>query len=534
MRKRLASAALMAAAVVVAGCIETIQTYTLNPDGSGKVLVDAKMQPGPNINLGGGKPDPKAEMTKAVLKILEESEGVAAWKDVSFKLLEDGRTHFTGTAYFKNIDKFELHNMPELDFAWSASGGQGVLSLRSDSKDETKEQPEMTEAEVKAEMARQRTEFAKMRPMMMAFMAQMKVDATVRLPGTVTEKSNFKPGADAQTVAIGFTGAKMMEALDVAMKDDAAMARMVKAGGNVQKNEPPMTDEMSEVLFGEKGPVRAVATGLKPQFNYGGEVAQAKRGYAVMLKTLGLAGQVAQPAAPGQGLKKVTVGGVRVVWSKGADQKTRPFNWSAGYTLALTGEFGGAVLDVEKGKLVAAVADTGENLLPAKQWDRKISFPRLSEDGKTVAFEVKLNLPDENVKAIKEVSGVLEYTTSAGTKEVDLGITDFKAGAKGDKYGAVIESIGKSQWGDGVELKLTMNQAPEAYKEIRLYDANGGPLKISGSGHMRSDDRLTLELQRERAFPAKGRIVIVVYEGLKRFEAPFKVTNFSLLGRPLK
>ena len=532
MRNRLASAALMAAAVVVAGCIETEQTYILNPDGSGKVVVESKFQPGPNIDLGGGKPDPKSQMKKTVLEILKQSEGVTVWKDVSYSLLDDGRTRFVGTAYFKDIRQLELHNMQMFKFAWSTSGGKGVLALRSEEKGKHKQ--EMTEAEIQAAIARQRAEFNRNKPLMTAFVVQLKAEATVRLPGAVTEKSNFAPGTDAQTLTIGFTGAKMLAAMDVLLKDDAAMRKIVMAGEKVGEGKASQTDEANEVLFGQKGPVRAVATGMKPQFDYATEVAQARKGYRAMLKKLGLEEKVALPPDKGEGLKSVAVGGVRVVWTKGADQKTRPFNWSVGYTLALTGEFGGAVLDVEKGELVAAVADTGENLLPTKQWDRKISFPRLSEDGKTVAFEIKLNLPGENVKAIKEVSGVLEYTTAAGTKEVDLGITDFKAGAKGDKYGAVIESIGKSQWGDGVELKLSMNQAPKAYKEVILYDASGAPLKIKGTGSMRSGNQLTLELQRERAFPAKGRIVIGIHEGLKRFEAPFKVTNISLLGRPLK
>ena len=100
--------------LVTSGCFDTTEDFTINPDGSGKVVHECTFQP-VNLNLGNNdNQDPGVVLTNAIREVLENSKGVEAWRDVSFKTLDDGRTYFKGTAYFK--DPFQAGH-PEPDDA---------------------------------------------------------------------------------------------------------------------------------------------------------------------------------------------------------------------------------------------------------------------------------------------------------------------------------------------------------------------------------------------------------------------------------
>jgi hypothetical protein len=364
---------------------------------------------------------------------------------------------------------------------------------------------------------------------MVAFVGAMKMQMLVNVPGKVTEAVNFRKTEKPGVVTLELTGAKILEAVDRVMQDDAIMAKAVRSG---QKPMQEPSDQANEIAFGQKGPVRATVAEMKPQFDYAAEVAAAQAAYPEMMTTIGLASVAAVPPATGEGLKSLSVGGVRLVWDDAGGGNERPFNYPKGYTLALIGRFGGQVLDVSEGQVLTAVADNGDSLLPQREWDRKIHFPKLSEDGRTVGFDAELRLPGSGVKGLREVSGTLTCSTASGTRDVDFGLTAFTAGTKGPaEYGAVIESVQKSQWGKGQELTLTLRPPPEV-KEFRFTDANGAVLAVERSVHVSDDQQISYTFQCEQGFPAKGRIVMVVYEVVKVFEIRWKVENVTLLGRP--
>ncbi len=134
----------------IVGCIETKDEFTVNPDGSGKVIheltfpamnLEAGFQtmgggaPGemgggkPPSEMAGGKPsDPNAQLKNSVREILSKSSGVDAWKDVSYKITDDGRMYFKGTAYFPDINSLSIHSpnissdMMRLSFTRNESG----------------------------------------------------------------------------------------------------------------------------------------------------------------------------------------------------------------------------------------------------------------------------------------------------------------------------------------------------------------------------------------------------------------------------
>ena len=95
----------------MSGCIESRDMFTLNPDGSGKVVHVATA---PNLDLGFGgdaqaPSDPDMAGRKVVREMLKASKGVDAWRDVGYEMLDDGRVKIilaiaTGGALGARVD----------------------------------------------------------------------------------------------------------------------------------------------------------------------------------------------------------------------------------------------------------------------------------------------------------------------------------------------------------------------------------------------------------------------------------------------
>ena len=78
------------------GCFEVKEEIILNPDGSGKAMVEVI-----TINsdaLMGGFTGKKPSESSAALSMIEKSKGVDVWKDVTYGKTQDGRAFVKGTA----------------------------------------------------------------------------------------------------------------------------------------------------------------------------------------------------------------------------------------------------------------------------------------------------------------------------------------------------------------------------------------------------------------------------------------------------
>jgi len=291
MRKVMGLAAMLAAAALVVGCIETKQDYTLNADGSGKVVFELIMG---DMPMGFGaeteQPDPELQAKRLVKQLLDGSKGVDAWSDVKVARTEDGRTRFGGTAYFKDFSKlkFQTASMEGLSFTKDDAGGM-VLSLeqKGEAKPPATPPPPIPEDKMAERLAAERAKYQQVRIMMEAVMAKMKIDLGFLLPGTLAEVSNFRKEPSG-AVRIVFEGAKMLAAMDKVMADDAYVRQMMITGMGTGPG-PKMDDNVREMLFGTKGPVRARVTGpFSPRFAFDSEVAVAKAAYPKMIERLGL------------------------------------------------------------------------------------------------------------------------------------------------------------------------------------------------------------------------------------------------------
>lgn len=508
-------------------CFEVAQEFTLNPDGTGKVVIESAF---PNISMNGDAEQSDEALKKAVSEFIKNTKGVEVWRDVTYSWADDGRIEFKGTAYFSDIAKLDFHNQGTMVFGWSADGGTGELTAdfkKSDNPGKPKEVAKDPEAR-KKEMLAERQKFQQSKPMLSGFMTGLKHKAMFILPGNSGDTVNFKEEAGGK-LGIEVTGEKLLEAMEKLLGDD----KWLMANSFDPQQGPSDIESMSEVLFGEKGAVKAGRTGLgEPLFDYAAEVAAARENFAKLQEEF--TGPIAPPAA-GEAMKSLAIVGVQM--SEEVDEKIglRPFNSEPGLSLCFLGEFPGSVLAVSEIMLETAVGSDGSDLLPETEWDRKAGFPRLSETNTAVMFELKLEMPKPEVKSFRKLSGNIQYTVSGGEKEMDLGFSALKTGEKGKEFEAEIVEI-KDGWKKDGSKEIEINLALDSDTVKSLVLVDGAKRKeLEKNGHSSfGNGPTTFTFESEDGFPETAKLLVLMHDGIKIFDVPFKMENISLQGKALK
>jgi hypothetical protein len=520
------------ALALLTGCFETHDEFTINPDGSGKVIHQCTF---PGLSTG------DRDVERAVRKVISEAKGVEAWRDMSFKVLGDDRIFFKGTAYFTNMNVVEFPDQSMLEFDWQRSGANGTLTLRKNkigkednSKPETKlvNFSKLTPKERAERLKKEREDLQQSKPLMVMVLENLKQEAIFHLPGKVTESFNFSTGTNG-SLRLQFEGTKFIAAMETFATNDEWAVRNINPFISDSKGFNP-TDEINAVLFGSNAPIRAVVSLDQPLFDYATEVTAAKKEMAQVFKNLDGDITTIAPPSPGGPLKGVSVVGVRLVSDLGPEiSNLRPFNYPPGYTVVLKADFPGSILRVTESRFDTAVADDGSNLLSSPRRKQSNSTD-LSPDRTSTLIEFEMDRPGPQVKGLKELSGGLQYCVADTSKEVDLGFKRLKPGAKGTQLGAVIKSIGRGWKKNGCQqMELTLNLNRDRIKTIHLTN-NGVKARLEPTSYSSSDDDCTLTLESDTAFPASGKLTVEIYDQLKAFEATFKVENISLLGTPLE
>jgi hypothetical protein len=523
------------ALLLLTGCFETKQEFTINPDGSGKVVHQCVFQ---KVDLSEPKDTSESALKDVIRKVIEDSKGVEAWRDVSYKRMDDGRLFFRGTAYFRNLSQLDIPNQAAMEFVWrKVGGGNMVLDVRTN-KSEPREglsirptptkKASATAEEEANRIKEERAKFQQIKPMLAAMVGSMKQETILHLPGQIKESSNYEKDPSG-ALRINFDGAKILDAFEkLAASDDWVKKRLARGEADPMSADG-FDDELNGALF---GPARAVIGGAsKPLFDYDAELAVAQKDFAKVQKELGASVVPVAPAAQGEPLKSVRVVGVRLVTELDKALKLRPFNYDAGYTVAVLAELPGSVLAVTGETAVeTATADDGSSLMPDSKWNRQIHFPNLSADKSKVLFEVQLKAPGPNVKGLKELSGKLQYSVASGSKELDIGLESLKEGAQGKELGAKIESIGEGWNKDGSQqMQLKLNLRQESLKNVWVV-VDGARTPLERRGYSGGGNTYSFTLESKRAFPVAGRIVVETFDKIQVFDVPWKLENLSLLG----
>jgi hypothetical protein len=308
------------------GCVEGEQTFTLNPNGSGKVRIEAAMvAPYPAFPVPFGDPAPGKEKKKPggvsveetrreSLKMLLTSNTVDAWKDVRAEFTPDGRLKFAGTAYFKKVDEFAsggpFLGMSLLSLT-AEPGGPLTLKMSKDVKDKegaggpdfpsslvadrTPEQvAKMSDAELDEYILQGRISYQQMKPMLRVVVGDLKLRSVYVLPGKVEKVVGFKQ-ENPTTVSFVIDGGQLLASAEkVNTMDLKELRGIVRAGPAPQaalfKDVPLMNLQELSATVPKPGP---------PQFDYDAEVKTARAAYPELRKNLRLPDEFRFAGEPG-------------------------------------------------------------------------------------------------------------------------------------------------------------------------------------------------------------------------------------------
>ena len=406
--RKLTALLLCGAALLLAGCFESKQDYTINPDGSGRVILDVLFDPSA-VSMGQQK-DPQKEMEAAVRKIIKDSKGVDVWKDVTYKRMPDGRVNFKGTAYFPDLSKLDIPNYGT-SFSLTREGSTVTLRMLEEKESQKGGQKKAaaapatppTEAEVEAEIQKAKGEWERSKPLMTAMLSGLKKEATLRLPGKMMEVNNFtKLGPN--VVQVSLDGAKLIATLDAAMSDTEWMKQQAMKG-DFAESGPSMDETLNQKYFGSPGPVSAkYDPGKKAQFDYKKETAAANKLYPKLLDTLGIVSRT----LPGAVLKE----GVTFTVGKIDDNRTSgEFFGGMKVELVMNGDVLTKAKSIRNFEVLTAVDDKGNDLRKEKE-ESGGGFTYQSGGGSEnegqLKQELSLKNPARAATVIRELSGHIE------------------------------------------------------------------------------------------------------------------------------
>ncbi|GEM_PF-6794549 len=298
MKIHLRLASLLPFFLLLTGCCEFTEEYTINPDGSGKVILETAFQ---EVDINDGfvfsvtvnkvkkeKLTPEMDLKKSVSKVLN-TKGVDVWKDVEAKYLSDGRMWFKGTAYFKDLSKLELSETATKFIKMKISKNpDGLLILEkrmNPEKDKSQEKSSevMTEEKVLERITEFKICYQKTRPFIMGAMCSFRFQSSFRLPGTIQKNENMNYDSKEGVVKIFFDGQKAFEELDAMSRDDKWIRKKIdELDMNIEKD---MIDfEKLPMISGLKSPIAVCSPPFKNLFDYNVEVFHAKLEYPQLLE----------------------------------------------------------------------------------------------------------------------------------------------------------------------------------------------------------------------------------------------------------
>jgi hypothetical protein len=245
---------------------------------------------------------------------------------------------------------------------------------------------------------------------------------------------------------------------------------------------------------------------------------------------------VTSTAAPARAADQmVRVAGVRLVRYANLKLGVLPLGRGDGYTLSLIADLPAPAVKIAGGQIEKAMTNDGKNLLPANEWDRKVRFARISKDYKTAVFDIELLLPDPGALGIEELAGTLEYFTASGTKNIDLGLLELKAGVQASQLGAKISSIDIDAYKNNPPVvALTLNVSDDVVESVELYDEQDKRIEIIRYGSVSLGKTTTLKFFVEDDLPAQVKIVVHIFEGLEKHTLPFSIKAISIAGLPMR
>ena len=321
-------------------------------------------------------------------------------------------------------------------------------------------------------------------------------------------------------------GGKYFDAYSKVVSDEAILTKVLAAGENPERqgqNSPVMKAIMIEKMWGTAGPIAAKVDGdAKPLFDYKSEVEKAKSDYADLVAKAGLL-----PAMPVLGKDNAL-----------ASLEAEPAKlWSPqmpNATINARGETVTKFYRVVPGIVLHATDENGKVVVPGPGAARRVSASGASGYGPSnnepmTKFNLSISVP-KGPKSFKEIKGMFGIVVADGAEEADLGMIDFKTGAKGPTMGFTFSDVSKVEsefrMGNGpaqkqINTSITANFDLKVNAvQIKILDATGKVLLSWDTDSTRQDK--TYHMQTNTQFPEKVQVKIVSLKNPRVIDIPFE------------
>lgn len=220
---------------LLSACMETTQTYTLNKDGSGRVELTVRMPLKLNMQMnadqsGAKTYEDRVKLVKKVRKLINRSEGVEAWKDIAYRLEEDGMLYFEGTAYFPDITQLHIDDVPIIPVA-SITEDHMKWAIPDEARKKGKSAREdLSEEEVNKLMKKIRRQYRQSKGMMQMFASRFYLEASYHLPAKLKHVSRGEQ-KNSRTLAFTLEGSDMINEVSGIMEDDGQLRTLIAEKG---------------------------------------------------------------------------------------------------------------------------------------------------------------------------------------------------------------------------------------------------------------------------------------------------------------
>jgi tetratricopeptide (TPR) repeat protein len=271
----------------IAGCIQGQASLSLNPDGSGSIKFEGLYDPYSYSENSSDVLQTFQSFIQQIKNTLTESRGIDVWKDVNWRVLDDGRFYFSAEAYFKSLNDAKIY-LQGMQIGLNAfyrkdEKQQCFVELKSFNAE-----PNETATNQEWNQPRRYEIFCQGQEELLRY---LRFNIILNLPSKVLKRQGFEE-IDAQTVQFLIDGKRMIPLFQFikAQKQEDFAARW---------NYDPVKFLSNELLpqwLNDK-PLRAdFADNGKYFFNYDKQVSDAKKDYSRVMKKLESAADVS-PAA---------------------------------------------------------------------------------------------------------------------------------------------------------------------------------------------------------------------------------------------
>lgn len=301
MKLRLFPCALIAAVLSLVGCVDQDQKFVINPDGSGKFIVNTTIDDAQLAALGNAGSENLGK--QIALQLLKGTEGIEAWADLKAEKIAGGKTKVTGVGYFPDINKLKFSagemggGTPSSTIASRKEGNQWIIEFTPPTEaapESTPAAPKKSADEVRAEVKQVQTQWQATKSIVAPLFDSAKIAVSLEVGGSIQESLGFAKEGENQA-SLNLTGGKVVAAIDKLINDHQLLEDAVASGDSQRVFRDPkrIMNLVMETMTDGKGMPKVVITPGKPMFDYKKEVEEAKANPSEALK------QLQQEAKPG-------------------------------------------------------------------------------------------------------------------------------------------------------------------------------------------------------------------------------------------